>query len=73
MNPSYIKADGNLLINEKCIRWVRKIDECLEVCTKSNGCGTTWVGVGNTEIHKICKINNPDSYDKLNFFFQENK
>lgn len=71
MNPTYIKADGNKLINEKCITWVRKIDECLEVCTKSEGCGIRWTGHNDT--HKICKINNPDSYDKLNFFFEENR
>jgi len=71
MNPSYIKADGNTLINEKCIRWVRKMDECLEVCTKSTGCGTRWTGISDTI--RICKVNNPDSYDKLNFYFQENE
>ena len=26
---SYLKADDNKIINEKCIRWVKKIDQCL--------------------------------------------
>ena len=62
---SYLKADDNKIINEKCIRWVKKIDQCLHVCNKSEGCD---VGIGT---HKICKSNNPDSYDKLNKHFEE--
>jgi hypothetical protein len=64
-NPSYIKADDNKIINESQIRWVKKMSECLEVCTRSNGCG---IGNGNT--HKICKINNSESYNKLNKHFE---
>ena len=59
----YIKVDENTLLNEKCIRWVKKINDCLEVCTKSNGC-TTY----NT--HKICKLNSPESFNKLNENFE---
>jgi hypothetical protein len=62
-SETYIKADGNKIINEKCIRWVKKIDECLLVCTKSNGCG------GDGDTNKICKINNSESYNKLNKHF----
>ena len=58
---SYIKTDDNKIINEKYIRWVRKMADCLEVCTKSNGCA---IELGQT--HKICKLNNPDSFAKLN-------
>jgi len=58
----YLKTDNNKVINEKYIKWIKKIDECLEVCTKSIGCG-----IGDT--HKICKINNSDSYNKLNKHF----
>ena len=62
-NPVYLKTDDNKIINEKCIRWVKKMNECLEVCTKVDGCRE---GV-NT--HKICKMNNLHSYEKLNRFF----
>ena len=61
---SYIKADDNKLINEKAILWIKKLNECLEVCTKSTGCN-----IQNGDTHKICKLNNPDSYDKLNSLF----
>jgi len=64
-NISYLKTDDNRIINEKHIRWVKKMNECLEVCTKSFGCG---INDGST--HKICKINNPDTYNKLNKHFE---
>ena len=60
---SYIKADDNRIINEKYIRWVKKMSECLEVCSRLDGCSAT-----NT--FKICKLNNPSSYDKLNKWFE---
>jgi len=53
---SYVKADDDKLINEACIRWVKKIDECLEICVKSDGCA-----VGR-QTHRLCNFNNPDSY-----------
>jgi hypothetical protein len=58
----YIKTDENKVINEKCIKWIKKMDDCLAVCTKSNGCLMK-------DTHKICKINNVDSYNKLNKHF----
>lgn len=33
-NNIFIRADDNKLINEKCIVWVKKMDDCLRVCTK---------------------------------------
>jgi hypothetical protein len=61
-NNSYIKTDNNKAINEKCIKWIKKIDECLYVCTKSTGCYMR-------DTHTICKINNESSYNKLNKHF----
>ena len=29
MENSYLKTDDNKLINEKCITWVKKMNECL--------------------------------------------
>lgn len=65
MENSYIKADDNKIINEAQIRWIKKISDCLEVCTRSTGCS-----IENGGTHKICKINNVDSYKKLNAFFE---
>ena len=61
----YIKTDNNTIINEKCITWVKKMDDCLEVCTKMTGCN-----VKHNDTHKICKLNNLDSYNKLNKHFE---
>jgi len=62
---TYIKTDDNKIINEKCIKWVKKMDECLEICTKSDGCM-----IINKDTHKLCKLYNLDSYQKLNKYFE---
>jgi hypothetical protein len=61
---SYIKTDDNKIIKESCIRWVKKMSDCLEVCTISTGCSA------GIDTHKICKSNNPESYNKLNKLFE---
>ncbi len=63
---TYIRTDNNTIINETCIRWVQKMNECLYVCTKTNGCH----GKSYGDTHKICKINSLDSYNKLNNHFE---
>ena len=62
---TYLKTDDNKIINEKHIKWVKKMNDCLEVCVKSTGCN---INDGGT--HKICKVNNLNSYNKLNKFFE---
>ena len=62
---SFIKADDGVIINEKYIRWIKKIDECLYVCTNPKGCN-----LDNT--HKICKINSTYSYNKFDKYFDIN-
>jgi hypothetical protein len=42
-----------------------KIDQCLEICSKMDGCD---IGNGTS---RICKLNNPDSYEKMNKLFDE--
>jgi hypothetical protein len=59
----YIKTDDNKIINQKFIRWVKKIGDCLDVCTKSSVCSENGT-------HKICKLNNLQSYNKLNKYFE---
>jgi|694.fasta_scaffold36095_3 hypothetical protein len=55
---SYIKTDNGKFINEKFIIWVKKMDDCLNVGTVETS------AVFNT--YKICKLNNPHSYNKIN-------
>ena len=67
----YLQTDENKILHEKCIVWVRKMNECLEVCTKSTGCRkgeSKWYDVDDT--HKICKKKSPQSYEKLNQHFR---
>jgi hypothetical protein len=61
--PEYIKADNNKILNASCIKWVKKMDECMEICMKGDGCY-----IGDTS--RLCKINNPESYEKLNKHFE---
>ena len=62
----YIKLNDNTIINENCIRWVRKMNECLQICTLSNGCTKKY------HTDTICKKDNLNSYNKLNKYFEEN-
>jgi len=62
---TYIKTDDNKIINENHIKWVKKMGDCLDVCTRSNGCN-----LNNGDTHKICKITNTDSYNRLNKHFE---
>ena len=63
---SYLKVDNNRIINEKCIVWVKKMNDCLEVCMKTTGCDIQYGG----DTHRICKVNSIDSYQKLNKNFE---
>jgi hypothetical protein len=53
MDNNYIKTDNNKIINERCIRWVRKMDECLYICTKENGCSINIDKGYFLETHKL--------------------
>jgi hypothetical protein len=63
MENKFIKVDNDKIINEKAIKWVKKMDECLYICTKNDGCNLN-------HTHKLCKINNFNSYNKLNKNFE---
>ena len=65
-NVTFIKTDDKA-INLQYIRWVKKFSECMEVCAKSDGC------VLFKDTHRVCKETSPQSYDKLNHCFDENK
>jgi hypothetical protein len=61
---TFIKVDDNKVVNENAIRWVKKMDECLAICAKQLGCS------GDGDTHKVCKISNPESYERLNRHFR---
>ena len=61
---SYLRTDDDKMINEMAITWIKKMNECLEVCVRSNGCEV------KVNTHKICKTNSPTSYEKLNKLFK---
>lgn len=59
----FIKIDGDKILEANSIKWVKRINECMEICIKGDGCY-----VGDT--HKLCKVNNPESYERLEKHFQ---
>lgn len=65
---SFIKIDNNTILNIKYIRWVKKMDECLEICSKMDGCSNY---KKHKDTHTLCKINNADSYNEFIKFFKE--
>jgi hypothetical protein len=62
---TYIKTDDNKIINERQIRWVKKMNDCMEVCIAANGCRVS------INTHTICKQNSPESYNKLFQHFEK--
>ena len=66
---TFIKTDENRIVNEKYIRWVKKVNECMELCCKFDGCNTS--SLANKNTISVCKINSPDSYKKLNKHFDD--
>ena len=62
---TYIKADNNHVINEKYIRWIKKMGDCLEVCTKTDGC------VIKKDTQSVCKLYSLEGFNRLNKHFTE--
>lgn len=66
---NFVKTDDNRIINEKYIRWVKKANECMEICSKFTGCSLSPDVSVSIDTLKVCKYNSPESYDKLNKYF----
>lgn len=66
IEENFVKSTGNKLINTKYIRWMKKMDDCIYICSMMNGCNT----MNNNNLHQVCKEINNDSYNKLNEFFK---
>ena len=60
VNPTYIKVTNDKLINQQSITWIRRIEECIYICAKSDGC----------DLEKSThKIDNPSGYNRVNKLF----
>lgn len=63
---SFLKTDNNTIINEQSIKWIKKMNDCLQICTKNQGCNVIdWI-----DTHRICKNNSPDTFNKYNEYFK---
>jgi len=61
----FILCDGDRLINTNHIRWIQRMYETMEICTKQTGCT-----LGRDTI-KVSKLLHPQSYSRLNMMFNE--
>lgn len=61
---TYVVTDDQFALNQKHIRWIKKMEDCLSVCSKSDGCEVRMA-------HKICKDKSPAAYEKLNRIFEK--
>jgi hypothetical protein len=68
MLKKFIVADDDTIISRKSIIWIKRIEECMYICTKSNGCNSSNLN----DTHKVCRINNPTSYNTINNQFLAN-
>ena len=67
-NPKYFNLADNVIIKEAAIRWVKQLDECLYVCSRSDGCGMNYYGGAL----KVCKKTDKQNYDILNNYLERN-
>jgi hypothetical protein len=63
MENEFIKTDDRL-IQMQHIRWIKKFTDCMEICTKSDGC------VLFKDTHRVCKETSPISYQKLSHMWE---
>ena len=62
MEHNFIKVDNKTIINANMIRWAKKMDECLAICTKSTGCNSFDM---ISDKHYICKSKYSIDYYEL--------
>lgn len=64
-NTDFIKFNDDLVLNKKYIRWIKKVHDCMYICTKSDGCN-------NWSSHVICSSNENQKkdFDKINQIFR---
>lgn len=61
--PLFISVEEKHVINTKCIKWMKKMNDCIHICTHSNGCEL------KSDVHMVCNFNMPESYNTLNKYF----
>jgi hypothetical protein len=53
-NTDFIKLEDGLILNINHIRWIRKVHDCMYICTRDDGCNrnTSHVICGSNELQK---------------------
>ena len=65
INNELIRFHDGLVLNKKYIRWIKKVHDCMYICTKSDGCN-------NLSSHVICSSNeeHKKDFERLNVMFR---
>ena len=61
--PTFIISDSGIAINPNFIRWIKQVDNCMEICTRFDGCM-----VGTNTI-QVCENVNKINFDKIHSDF----
>jgi hypothetical protein len=66
-NSNLLPISDELILNATHIKWIRKYNDCMHICMKSNGCNNLLI---DNDTHKVCANSNSDlemkTYKKLN-------
>jgi len=64
-NTDFIRFDDGLLLNTKYIRWIKKVHDCMYICTNSDGCS-------QRTSHVICSSNEKQQkdFERINNMFR---
>lgn len=63
-NENFIKVDGDRILNVNFIRWIKKTDECFNICSRMDGCYSSENTI-SINTHSVCKSTNSESYHKI--------
>ena len=68
-NNDFVRLEKNIVLRESAIRWMKQMEECIYICSKSNGCHIDESFQNTT--HRVCKSTNPTSYNRLLRHFED--
>lgn len=68
MDNNFIKISDDEVINQTAIKWMKKMDECIEICINDD-CGVTFSGYPYTK--HVCQFSNKELFNILNRHFDK--
>jgi hypothetical protein len=63
----FLCTDDDIAVNENNIVWVKRIRNCMHICTNTNGC------IVKKNTHPVCQDFQPESFARLENLFSTNQ